>query len=108
MTPVGDRSALTGRPPRAAIEAVMAELTALFGERLVTSAAVRAQHANTLTLLAPEPPDAVVFPEATAQVVAIVETCARHGVPIIPYGTGTSFEGHVNAPGAAFRWTCRG
>lgn len=76
----------------------IAELTAAFGNRVVTSSAMREQHANTTTWIAPEPPDAVVFPQSTEDVQKIVRICTRHSVPIIPFGTGTSFEGSVNAP----------
>ncbi len=86
------------RPSPAALEAALAALADAFGPRLVTSLAVREQHANTLTFVPALPPDAVVFPESAAEVAAIVTLCAAHGVPVIPYGTGTSFEGHVNAP----------
>jgi D-lactate dehydrogenase (cytochrome) len=81
-----------------AIELALAELAAAFGNRLVTSQAVREQHANTTTWIAPEPPDAVVFPQSTEDVQQTVAICARHRVPIIPFGAGTSFEGSVNAP----------
>jgi len=70
-----------------------------FGERFVASEAVRRQHAHTLTWLANQPPDAVVFAETTEDVVEIVRICGEHRVPIIPFGTGSSLEGHVNAPG---------
>jgi len=70
-----------------------------FGERFVVSEAVRRQHAHTLTWLANQPPDAVVFAETTQDVVEIVRICGEHRVPIIPFGTGSSLEGHVNAPG---------
>jgi len=70
-----------------------------FGERFVVSEAVRRQHAHTLTWLANQPPDAVVFAETTKDVVEIVRICGEHRVPIIPFGTGSSLEGHVNAPG---------
>src|SRR5690606_21911351 len=40
----------------------------------------------------------VVFPETTEEVAGIVRLCAEHRVPVIPFGTGTSLEGHVNAP----------
>lgn len=70
----------------------------MVGNRLVTSQAVRQQHANTLTWIENQPPDMVVFPHDTAEVQAIVKLCARHDVPVVPFGTGTSFEGHVNAP----------
>jgi D-lactate dehydrogenase (cytochrome) len=80
------------------IEATVRELAQNFGNRLVTSQAVREQHANTTTWIANQPPDAVVFPQGPADVQAIVRICAAHGVPVIPFGTGTSLEGHVNAP----------
>jgi D-lactate dehydrogenase (cytochrome) len=81
------------------IDAAIAELAAAFGNHLVTSQAVRAQHANTTTWIAPQPPDAVVYPQSAAEVRAVVGICANHDVPVIPFGTGTSFEGSVNAPG---------
>jgi D-lactate dehydrogenase (cytochrome) len=86
------------RPSPKAVEAVVSGLAARFGNRLVTSLAVREQHANTTTWLPNQPPDAVVFPETTADIQDIVRLCAAHRVPVIPYGTGTSLEGHVNAP----------
>ena len=77
------------------LESVKAKLTALVGSRLVTSRAVCEQHANTTTWIPAEPPDAVVFPQSSEEVQQIVCICARHCVPIIPCGAGTSFEGHV-------------
>jgi D-lactate dehydrogenase (cytochrome) len=82
----------------AAIKAVVAALAAAFGNRLVTSQAVREQHGNMLTWVPNQPPDAVVFPQTTQDVQQIVRICAGRGVAIIPFGTGTSLEGHVNAP----------
>ncbi|OLB70714.1 MAG: FAD-binding oxidoreductase [Alphaproteobacteria bacterium 13_2_20CM_2_64_7] len=81
-----------------AVRAVVAALAAKFGNRLVTSQAVREQHANTTTWIANQPPDAVVFPQATEEVQDIVRICAERRVPVIPFGTGTSLEGHINAP----------
>ena len=86
------------RPSPEAVQAVVAALAERFGSRCVTSQAVRDQHAHTLTWLKPEPPDAVVFPHSTAEVQDIVRLCALHRVPVIPYGTGSSLEGQVNAP----------
>jgi len=86
------------RRDHAAIAAAVADLTAAFGNRLVTSTAVREQHANTLTWIANKPPDAVVFAQSTRDVQQIVRICAGHGVPVIAFGTGTSLEGHINAP----------
>ena len=65
---------------------------------LVTSQAVREQHGNTITWIENQPPDAVVFPQSTEDVQEIVRICAAHRVPVIPFGAGTSLEGHVNAP----------
>ncbi len=82
----------------AAIAAVIAALQAAFGNRVVTSQAVREQHGNTVTWIVNQPPDVVVFPQSTEDVQQIVRLCARSGVPIIPFGVGSSLEGHVNAP----------
>jgi D-lactate dehydrogenase (cytochrome) len=97
MTLVQEKPARIARN-RDAIAAVVAALTAQFGNRLVTSQAVREQHANTTTWIENQAPDAVVFPQTTADVQAIVRICAAHRVPVIPFGTGTSLEGHINAP----------
>ena len=83
---------------RKAIDAVIAKLAARFGNRLVTSRAVREQHGNTVTWIPNEPPDAVVFPQSTGDVQEIVRLCAAEWVPVIPFGVGTSLEGQVNAP----------
>jgi D-lactate dehydrogenase (cytochrome) len=81
-----------------AVKAAIAALAAKFGNRLVTSQAVREQHGNTLTWIENQPPDAVVFPQTSEDVQDAVRICAQHKVPVIPYGTGTSLEGHINAP----------
>lgn len=81
-----------------AVSAAIAELRSLFGTRVDTGDAVRQAHANTLTWIAAEPPDAVVWPLTTEDVVAVVDVARRHRVPLIPFGAGTSLEGHVNAP----------
>jgi D-lactate dehydrogenase (cytochrome) len=83
---------------RRAVDAVIAALAARFGNRLVTSQAVREQHANTVTWIDNQPPDAVVFPQATEEVQEIVRLCAAKRVPVIAFGTGTSLEGQINAP----------
>ncbi len=78
--------------------AAIGEVAAAFGNRLVTAQAVRQQHGNTVTWIPNQPPDAVVYPQSTSDVQQVVRICARHGMPIIPFGTGSSLEGHVNAP----------
>jgi D-lactate dehydrogenase (cytochrome) len=81
-----------------ALDAVLKELASRFGARFTASAAAREQHGHTLTWVKNQPPDAVVYPETTEEIVDTVKLCAAHGIAIIPFGTGTSLEGHVNAP----------
>jgi D-lactate dehydrogenase (cytochrome) len=83
---------------RKAADAVIAALAARYGNRLVTSQAVREQHGHTTTWIDNQPPDAVVFPQNTAEVQEIVRLCAAHRVPVIGFGQGTSLEGQLNAP----------
>src|ERR1700694_5696532 len=83
---------------RKAVDGVIAALAAQFGNRLVTSQAVREQHGNTVTWIPNQPPDAVVFPQTTEDVQQVVRLCAAARVPVIPFGVGTSLEGQVNAP----------
>jgi D-lactate dehydrogenase (cytochrome) len=82
----------------AGIAVALPILAQRFGERFSRSEAIRRQHGQTLTWLPTQPPDAVVFPESTAEVAEIVRICGDHRVPVIAYGVGTSLEGHVNAP----------
>jgi D-lactate dehydrogenase (cytochrome) len=87
-------------PPSAASRLpadLRADLEGLLGERFSLSPAVRAQHGKDESYHASAPPDAVAFARSTAEVQAIVKACARHRVPVIPFGTGTSLEGHVAA-----------
>lgn len=80
------------------IEATVGILKQKFGDRLQTGQAIREQHGHTTTWIENQLPDAVVFPHSTQEVSEIVKTCATHKVPVIAFGTGTSLEGHVNAP----------
>lgn len=73
------------------------ELRTTLGDRLATSDAVRDHHSHGESWHASAPPDAVAYPETTAEVSAIVSACATARVPVIPYGMGSSLEGHVNA-----------
>ncbi|GJD50130.1 putative FAD-linked oxidoreductase [Methylobacterium crusticola] len=86
------------RPDPESVAAVIQALHAQFGNRVVTSQAVREQHASTLTWVPNQPPDAVIYAESTEDVQAVVRLCAAHRVPVVAFGTGTSLEGHVNAP----------
>ena len=80
------------------ISAALGILKQQFGEQFQTGASIREQHAHTTTWIVNQPPDGVVFARSTQEVVDAVKICAAHKVPIIPFGTGTSLEGHVNAP----------
>ena len=81
------------------IDAAIGILKQRFGERLQTGAAIREQHGHTTTWIENQPPDAVVFAQSTEEVAEVVRVAAAHKIPVIPFGTGTSLEGHVNAPG---------
>jgi len=72
-------------------------LRGLLGDRLTTTPAVRERHGQDESWLAGQAPDAVAFANSTEEVVAIVKACAQYGVPVIPFGTGTSLEGHIAA-----------
>lgn len=76
-------------------EAALDELSALLGARLSRVQAVREHHAASETHVAAGLPDAVAFPETTAEVAAIARICAAHGVPMVGWGAGTSLEGHA-------------
>lgn len=94
MAPV---AAAQSRLTPAATQAALDALKQLLGDRFSSAQAVRDQHGRDESWALPLPPDAVVFPHSTEEVVEIVKICATHGLPIIPYGAGTSLEGHVTA-----------
>ncbi len=97
MIAVASTSTLS-RPAPQALAAALEALAARFGNNLITSQAVREQHAHTTTWVAPQPPDGVVMARSTEDIQDVVRICAKNGVPVIPFGTGTSLEGQVNAP----------
>jgi D-lactate dehydrogenase (cytochrome) len=72
-------------------------LRTLLGDRLSVATAVREHHGRDESPFPPMPPDAVAFPLSTEEVAAIARLCNRHGVPLIPYGVGSSLEGHFLA-----------
>jgi D-lactate dehydrogenase (cytochrome) len=82
----------------AGIAAALGVLKQQFGERFHTGHSLREQHGHTTTWIENQMPDGVVFAQSTEEVSDIVKVCAAHQVPVIPFGTGTSLEGHVNAP----------
>ena len=73
------------------------DLRARFGAQISTSAAVREQHGRDESYHLAVPPDAVVFARSKDDVRDAVLICSKYDTPIIPFGTGTSLEGHVAA-----------
>ena len=79
------------------LPSLLGELAAVLGDRLSTATSVREQHGQDESYHVAHAPDAVVFVHSTDEVVAVMNACARHKVPVVPFGTGTSLEGHVAA-----------
>ncbi|MFD1623685.1 FAD-binding oxidoreductase [Azospirillum griseum] len=91
-------TAIATTQPRAALtDDARAELTALLGDRFSISGPVRDHHGKDESYHTPCPPDGVAFARSTEEVSAIVTICAKHKLPIIPFGTGTSLEGGIAA-----------
>jgi D-lactate dehydrogenase (cytochrome) len=90
-------SVRAGKRNEAGIAAVLGILKQTFGERFQTGQAIREQHAHTTTYIPAQLPDGVVFVETSDDVQAVVRACAEHKVPVVPFGTGSSLEGQVNA-----------
>lgn len=80
------------------ISSAIDALTSVLGDRLSRSKSDLDIHGRSETHFAPMPPDAVAYPLTTTEVAAVVRTCAEHNCPVIPWGTGTSLEGHSLAP----------
>ena len=76
---------------------LLSELRGIVEQRLSTSEAIREQHGHDESYHLGHPPGAVVFAHSTEEVSAVVKACAARGVPVIPFGAGTSLEGHVAA-----------
>src|SRR5215469_14802694 len=81
----------------AARDAAINSLRQLLGERLSSAASMREQHGKDASYHPCVPPDAVAFAQSTEEVSEIVKICARHKVPLIPFGSGTGLEGNVVA-----------
>jgi D-lactate dehydrogenase (cytochrome) len=91
-----DRAA--GSDGRALPPEFLDQLRAIFGDCLQLGEAVRLEHGRSETHFAPMPPDVVVFAQSTEDVVAAVRLCGEFGIPLIPFGAGTSVEGNALAP----------
>lgn len=74
------------------------ELTARFRDCFTMDDGTRNRHADSAGWLPPQPPQGVVYAQATDDIRDVLLICGRHQVPVIPYGGGTSIEGQVNAP----------
>jgi D-lactate dehydrogenase (cytochrome) len=83
--------------PPAMPAALLAALTERFGARCSTALAVREQHGRDESIFDVPPPQAVVFAENEAEVAFVVQQAAAHQVPVIPFGAGSSLEGHLLA-----------
>lgn len=83
--------------PRPVPAAMVEALKARFGERCSTALAVRQQHGRDESPFDVPPPEVVVFCESTDDVAEVVKLADRHAVPVIPYGAGSSLEGHLLA-----------
>ena len=79
------------------IDAAVTELSTVLGNRLSRSKSDLDLHGRSESYFPLTPPDAVAYPESTAEVSQIVKVCARHVCPVIPWGVGTSLEGHALA-----------
>ncbi|MBK6602464.1 MAG: FAD-binding protein [Betaproteobacteria bacterium] len=85
------------RPDARALADVVTRLTQDYGERAATTRAIRDQHSHGEGMADAALPDVVVFPQSNDEVAAIVRLCHAARVPVIPFGVGTSLEGHVAA-----------
>jgi len=81
----------------AAILSAARDLKQLLGSRASDTIAVREHHSHGESYHTPAAPDIVCFPHTTGEVSAIVKVAAAHRLAIVPFGAGTSLEGHVNA-----------
>ena len=89
--------AATAAAHRLLPDALLTALRAHFGERCTTAAAVCEQHGRDESAYPVTPPDAVVFCESTDDVAAVVALANQYAVPVIPFGVGSSLEGHLLA-----------
>jgi D-lactate dehydrogenase (cytochrome) len=78
------------------VDAVIAAASAFLGERITVNAAIREQHSHGEDSSTPTLPDAVAFVSTTEEVSRLLALCHQHSVPVVPFGAGTSLEGHVN------------
>ena len=83
--------------PRVSTAILAERLTGMIGPRASVARGVLDQHGQSESHYQSLPPDIVVFPETTQEVAEIVKLCAGAGMPIVPFGAGTSLEGNAAA-----------
>jgi len=76
----------------------LARIREVVGDRLTTTMAVREHHGTDSSWHVAHPPEAVVFAHSTEEISRIMRICNETRTPVIPFGTGTSMEGHITAP----------
>jgi D-lactate dehydrogenase (cytochrome) len=79
------------------LESALAELQTLLGTRVTTNIVEREHHSHGESYHLPALPDMVCFPKSSEEASGIMKISARHRIPVVPFGAGTSVEGHVNA-----------
>ncbi len=94
---MGVQSELTRAPRPREVSRLVDRLRGLLGDRLSTVPAIRERHGRDESYHPAAAPDAVAFPRSTEEVAAILAACAEAVVPVVPFGVGTSLEGHVAA-----------
>ena len=80
------------------IQECISKIKDKFGQQFSDSKSIREQHSHTMTIHESELPDGVLFASNKNDVSDAVKICNDFRCPIIPFGVGSSFEGHVNAP----------
>ena len=80
------------------IQECISKIKDKFGQQFSDSKSIREQHSHTMTIHSSELPDGVLFASNKNDVSDAVKICNDFRCPIIPFGVGSSFEGHVNAP----------
>ena len=80
------------------IQECISKIKDKFGQQFSDSKSIREQHSHTMTIHESELPDGVLFASNKNDVSDAVKICNHFRCPIIPFGVGSSFEGHVNAP----------
>jgi D-lactate dehydrogenase (cytochrome) len=93
--------------PAHTVDAVFTALKDLLGARATDAATAREHHSHGESYHAPAAPDVVCFPSTLEEVIEVARISARHQVPVIPFGAGTSLEGHVQALRGGICVDCR-